>query len=592
MFVIENVSKQYGPEYALHHVSMTIGKGMNFLVGASGSEKTTLLKLLSGMEGDFEGEISYQGKSIRDISPQEKSGLYHSVFGFVWQDFHLLEEATVLENVLLPGHLQEGVDKTQGERLLRQLNIEDLAGQKVKYLSEGQKQRVAIARALINDPSLLLADEPTGALDRTNASEIMELLKELSQDRLVIVITHDPKCAAYGDQIVTIQEGRMVSQPQMEPEEEPRQLTAKNSGKVPVFHWVLKNFRVRLRRYLAVSAAIALGVLCFTLSLSSGNIIQQEIAQFEEKNTAFHNGSLKAQGQEEELLALLQSDDRLQYVYPQYVLEDVSVEVQGHKVYMEEKYPMAKAEETLSYGVMPRRGGREIALSPSLAAKFAKDIQSLIGGTAQVSCRGRTYVLTISGIFNASYDDFYVSSDVEQDLYTGMSGPAYAVSYDVVRFEDIEAVSDSLKEQGLEPQDAAAQAAAFLDTFHNLQRLFFTISLLILGVAVLISAILLIKQQNTRMREVGLLSALGYRPREVRRLLLEEGLLLCAVTATFGGVLSDLSLFLGDLAGISLSLSFWQALGAITLSALVTLGLHVGASFRLVCTEPAIALRT
>lgn len=198
-------------------------------------------------------------------------------------------------------------------------------------------------------------------------------------------------------------------------------------------------------------------------------------------------------------------------------------------------------------------------------------------------------MLTISGIFNASYDDFYVSSDVEQDLYTGRSGPAYAVSYDVVRFEDIAAV---ITEQGLEPQDAAAQAAAFLDTFHNLQRLFFTISMLILGVAVLISAILLVKQQNTRMREVGLLSVLGYRPREVRRMLLEEGLLLCAVTAAIGGVMSDLSLFLGDLAGISLSLSFLQALGAIALSALVTLGLHVGASFRLVYTEPAIALRT
>ena len=112
------------------------------------------------------------------------------------------------------------------------------------------------------------------------------------------------------------------------------------------------------------------------------------------------------------------------------------------------------------------------------------------------------------------------------------------------------------------------------------------------GVAVLISAILLVKQQNTRMREVGLLSVLGYRPREVRRMLLEEGLLLCAVTAAIGGVMSDLSLFLGDLAGISLSLSFLQALGAIALSALVTLGLHVGASFRLVYTEPAIALRT
>lgn len=596
MIRLEQVSKRYGSSVILEDAFFTFpDKGMVCVLGPSGSGKSTLLNLIAGFDSDYQGKIVVGGWDLKQLDGDALCGYRRDHVGFVFQNYHLLNGYTALENILLATEITEegrGAQETKASQLLERLGLSGKENQRAETLSGGQRQRVAIARALINDPSLLLADEPTGALDRTNASEIMALLKELSQDRLVIVITHDPKCAAYGDQIVTIQEGKLVSQPQAEPEEELRPLTAKSAGKVPVFHWALKNFRVRLRRYLAVSAAIALGVLCFTLSLSSGNIIQQEIAQFEEKNTAFHNGSIKVQGQEEELLALLQSDDRLEHVYPQYVLEDVSVEVRGHKVYMEEKYPMAKAEETLSYGVMPRRGEREIALSPSLAAQYAKDIQSLIGGTAQVSCGGRTYVLTISGIFNASYDDFYVSSDVEQDLYTGRSGPAYAVSYDVVRFEDIAAVSDSLTEQGLEPQDAAAQAAAFLDTFHNLQRLFFTISMLILGVAVLISAILLVKQQNTRMREVGLLSVLGYRPREVRRMLLEEGLLLCAVTAAIGGVMSDLSLFLGDLAGISLSLSFLQALGAIALSALVTLGLHVGASFRLVYTEPAIALRT
>lgn len=391
MFVIKNVSKQYGAEYALQDVTMTIGKEMNFLVGASGSGKTTLLKLLSGMESGFEGEILYQGKSVRDFTSQEKSSLYHSEFGFVWQDFHLLEEATVLENVLLPGHLEGGEDRAQGEKLLRQLNIQELAGQKVKYLSGGQKQRVAIARALVNDPALLLADEPTEALDRKNAQEIMELLQELAQDRLVIVITHDAKCAAYGDQIVTIQEGKLVSQQQVEPQGEAKPLEPRTRGKVPLFHWALKNFQVRLIRYLAVSVAIALGVLCFVLSLSTGNIMEEKITRFEEKNTAFHNGSIQIQGEQEDLLTRLQADDRLERVYPQYVLYDVSVRIQGQEVRMEEKYPMAKAAETISYGVMPRPGKGEIALSPSLAAKFSKDLQSLLGQIVQVRCGNRSY---------------------------------------------------------------------------------------------------------------------------------------------------------------------------------------------------------
>ena len=146
MFAIKSVTKQYGMEYALQDVTMNIGRGMNFLVGTSDSGKTTLLKILSGMDGDFEGEVFYNGKSVRGFSDKGKSGLYNSVFGFVWQDFHLLEEATVLENVLLPGYLQNGPDKTCAEKLLRQLKIEDLEDQKIKYLSGGQKQRVAIAK--------------------------------------------------------------------------------------------------------------------------------------------------------------------------------------------------------------------------------------------------------------------------------------------------------------------------------------------------------------------------------------------------------------------------------------------------------------
>ncbi|MEM5603615.1 ATP-binding cassette domain-containing protein [Bacillus cereus] len=106
MFEIKNVSKQYKSEFALYNVSMNINKGLNFIVGSSGSGKTTLLKIMSGMEQDFDGEVLYCGKNIKDLSANEKSYFYNNIFGFVWQDFNLIEDATVLDNVLLSEYLK------------------------------------------------------------------------------------------------------------------------------------------------------------------------------------------------------------------------------------------------------------------------------------------------------------------------------------------------------------------------------------------------------------------------------------------------------------------------------------------------------
>lgn len=595
MIRLEHVTKAYGASVILEDTSFPFpDKGLVCVLGPSGSGKSTLLNLMAGFDSDYQGTIVVGGQDLKKMDADTLCGYRRDHVGFVFQNYHLLNGYTALENVLLATEVQGGDlggREARARQLLQTLGLSGKEGQRGETLSGGQKQRVAIARALVNDPALLLADEPTGALDRKNAQEIMELLQELARDRLVIVITHDAKCAAYGDQIVTIQEGKLVSQQQVEPQEEAKPLEPRTRGKVPLFHWAMKNFQVRLIRYLAVSLAIALGVLCFVLSLSTGNIMEEEITRFEEKNTAFHNGSIQVQGEQEDLLTRLQADDRLERVYPQYVLSDVSVRIQGQEVRMEEKYPMAKAAETISYGVMPRPGEGEIALSPSLAAKFSKDLQSLLGQIVQVRCGDRSYTLTVSGIFNASYDDFYVSSDVEQDLYTGMSGPAYAISYDVIRFEDIPSVSRSLQEQGVEPRDAAAQVSVFLDTFRNLQRLFFTVSLLVLTVSVLISAILLVKQQNTRFREVGLLSALGFGAGAIRRLLWQEGMLVCAVTAALSGILSDVAMILGRLFGMPLLVSPLQGVVAILLSVLMTLCIYMGASFPLIRTEPAKALR-
>lgn len=564
MIAIQSLTKQYGSTRVLENAAFTFpNQGLFCIPGPSGCGKTTLLNLLAGFDRDFSREISVNGTTLSGLSDRELCAYRRDNIGFVFQSYHLLPGYSALQNVLLAS---------------------EAAG-----VSPGESR--PIARALMNDPAILLADEPTGALDRANANQIMELLKALSRDRLVLVITHDQKCAQYADQVLTITDGKLNGGEDAPLSGEPGTLKQKTTPKVSMGKRAIQNVRIRLARCLAIALAVSLGILCFTLSLSSGNIIRQSIADFEAKNTAYHNGYIRLSENDQQIFQLLSQDSRIEKVYLQYVLSGVSLEMEGKTVEMEEKYPMAKAAEEMSYGVMPRTGEAEIALSPSLAAQFSRDIQSLLGKTLRLSWKGQAYQLTVSGIFNASYDDFFLSDDLEQSLYAGMSGKAYSLSYDVREFGDIVKVSTWLEEQGISSQNAARQVAAFQTTFRNLNRLFFTISLLILGIGLFISSILLIKQQNTRYHEVGLMAALGYGRGQISAMIVLENLLLSAIAAAATLVLTGVSALVGKALGFDLVLTLWQALGAVGLSCLAILVIGFLASHRLVHTQPADALR-
>ena len=181
MFELENIFKRYGENTVLNNVSLSIRSGMNFIIGASGSGKSTLLKIMSGFDNDYSGKMSIFGKDIRELSKKEKSYLYNNTFGFIWQDFNLLEDSTVLENILLPAQLKSVIDRKQAEKLICELKLKNVVNKQVKYLSGGQKQRVAIVRELMKNPQIILADEPTSALDKQTSKDIMKILREISK---------------------------------------------------------------------------------------------------------------------------------------------------------------------------------------------------------------------------------------------------------------------------------------------------------------------------------------------------------------------------------------------------------------------------
>jgi len=221
MIKLDNIVKIYNPkksnEYeALHGISATIEDGkMVAVIGKSGAGKSTLLHILACIDSYQGGEYTIDGTLVKDLTEREYAKIRNEKIGMVMQDFALVEDFTAIENVMIPLNFsKKKISDKKGKALaaLRSVGIEELAKKPCNKLSGGQKQRVAIARAIVNEPSMILADEPTGALDSRTSAEIMELFRTLNETgRTVIIVTHDPKVAEQCGRVIEISDGRIVS---------------------------------------------------------------------------------------------------------------------------------------------------------------------------------------------------------------------------------------------------------------------------------------------------------------------------------------------------------------------------------------------
>ena len=215
MLEIKNVYKTYSSKNgvthrALENVSLKFAnKGLIFILGKSGSGKSTLLNMIGGLDDYDRGDVLFNGRSFSTFKEEDFNFYRNSCVGFIFQDFNLVNSLSVFDNVALSLDLQgKKVNEKEVDEILKQMNVYSLKNRKVNELSGGQRQRVAIARALIKDPQIILADEPTGSLDSENSDSISEIIKNLSKDRLVIVVTHNKELAyQYGDRIIEIKDG-------------------------------------------------------------------------------------------------------------------------------------------------------------------------------------------------------------------------------------------------------------------------------------------------------------------------------------------------------------------------------------------------
>jgi len=219
MLEIRNLCKTYktkkgAPVKAIDNVSLKFSKtGMVFLLGKSGSGKSTLLNIIGGLDNADSGEILVKGESTNNFKQSHFDSYRNTYIGFIFQDYNLLDDFSVGANIALAMELQ-GMKANENKisQLLHDVDLQGLGNRKTNELSGGQQQRVTIARALIKNPKIIMADEPTGALDSATGKQVFDTLKKLSQDRLVIIVSHDRELSElYADRIIELKDGQVIS---------------------------------------------------------------------------------------------------------------------------------------------------------------------------------------------------------------------------------------------------------------------------------------------------------------------------------------------------------------------------------------------
>lgn len=315
MLTCKNIIKDYGSVRALDGISLTF-RDQEFvsILGQSGCGKTTLLNIIGGLDQYTSGDLIINGRSTKEYRDQDWDTYRNHRVGFVFQSYNLIMHQSVLANVEMALTLT-GVSKQERQKralqALQEVGLADQVHKKPSQMSGGQMQRVAIARALVNDPEILLADEPTGALDSKTSVQIMELLKAISKNRLVIMVTHNPELARkYSTRIVELLDGHVISDDKPCHEKEALD-TSKDTLKRPSMSFLtacslsLNNLMTKKARTILVSFAGSIGIIGIALILSLSNGVQSYIDSIEESTMASY--PIEIQDQSMDMTAMMSS---------------------------------------------------------------------------------------------------------------------------------------------------------------------------------------------------------------------------------------------------------------------------------------------
>ncbi|MBF2387805.1 ABC transporter ATP-binding protein/permease [Listeria welshimeri] len=567
----------------LKNINVTIKDGeFAAIIGKSGSGKSTLLNIISGLDTDYSGKVLYNGEDLQDIDLD----LYHfNHIGFIFQSFHLVNHMSVIENVKVPLYLNPELSESdRNERaldLLKQVGLVEFTNKKPTQLSGGQKQRVAIARSLANNPDMIIADEPTGALDSVTSEEIIKLLKDLTKlGTTVIVVTHDLNIADKTDAILRLADGEVVSFERKK--EVTEQFSPKKEKKLRLNGWAtakisFQSFFNRKFRNLLVALGTSIGIIAILLAFGLGNGVTQSLSKI--FGTTFSPNQITTYYKEDggskspEPTTPLTSSEikKIKQLYKDEAISEVyeRTTIQGIKFEYDDKYldgvssemqeANFKASRYKDYTVKDEYllSGKMVtsdeagAVIPSSVARailgkndsdeltksdgdklIDKKITLLYAGRNSETANTVKIETVIRGITNPSKEGFARGFDVSTKTMddciktTEIEKPILSVDAFTKTTDQAEQVVEKYENDKAWANYSITNANAFVDTFSQFTDIIVYLIAFIAGLSLAVAgvmiAIVLYIGVVERTREIGVFRAIGYRKRHIRGLFMME----------------------------------------------------------------------
>ncbi|MEH7011384.1 ATP-binding cassette domain-containing protein [Neobacillus niacini] len=544
------------------------------ILGESGSGKSTLMNIIGGMDSDYQGDVIVQGKTLRSMKEKEIDDYRKEKIGFIFQSFNLIPHLSVLENVMIAMQMMDKSEKERTKRameILKEVGLMDHAKKRPNQLSGGQKQRVAIARALANDPEIILADEPTGALDQETGGQILELLDSIAKKGvLIITVTHSQKVADFGSRIILVEDGRIKEDQSLKERYTYVKRTVQKKGKnlslIASFKLAMKNMRLKAKRNILVALGGSIGIFSVILMLSLGkgvtgymndeintnlnpllvDVVKQNEQEAGQKREGPPNPQMGGEPFSDEDIAKISSLENVERVE-----KVTTIRGKNNVVYNEENYELASMgtltdsinEDNIEKGTLPSEN--EVLLTTAFAQSLTNEetYKSLIGESIKlfINEMGENNQpvtvereLIISGIY--AQEDMgpidgagaFVSYMTLEDAYSDQKLTLHPVQLNAYakNQEAVEAIKADVEKAGFVSSPIATimeQVTTYVNMASWLLAGIAAISLIVSGIMILVVLYISVVE---RTKEIGILRAIGARKKDIRRIFFSESALI------------------------------------------------------------------
>lgn len=564
---LKNIVKKYNneKEKILDDVNITFSKGeFVSILGESGSGKSTLMNIIGGLDLNYSGNVMYNNKKLEksNVDDYRKNKI-----GFIFQSFNLFSHLTAFENVKLVQEINSNSDSDKIIDLFKKLNIEDIMDKKPNQLSGGQKQRVAIARALINDPEIILADEPTGALDNKNTSNIINILKDISKEgKIVIIVTHSEEVAKNSSRIIKINDGKVLIDKTNYVTNityNENKLTKKR--KISIFSLLkisFRNLKKNIKRNLLIILGTSIGIfsISFMLFLNSGikKYINDQLVNSENANVIEvkkSNDILKEEKFENEDIEKISNINHVNKVY-----KNTSISGLSSINYLDKKYELMSLstytninKKELKYGNICK--DNEIVISEYLAKSMINNIKSLIGKEVILYLLENSKPLImekkviISGIIKNTNNEFidnmnfaYIPYNSLEKMYSDNNIKLNPTNLSI-KIDNIKN-SDSVKKRLDFYNYSHSNMSKMIDSITKYIDIITFILIGISGVSLIVSSIMIfiIMYINVieRTKEIGILKSLGCKETNIKLIFVLESFLIGLFSGIYGCLASSI----------------------------------------------------